>query len=70
MMLAVSEASCDEKKVMASSSSSKSSAENGAHAAVGEPVLAEVEYVLSEDLKDVSNVDSQLEVSILSEVSS
>lgn len=61
MMLAVSEASCDEKKVMASSSSSKSSAENGAHAAVGEPVLAEVEYVLSEDLKDVSNVDSQLE---------
>lgn len=57
IMLAVSEACDDKKKVMESSS-----ATNGADATTGgETVLAEVEYVLSEDLKDLSNVDAQLE---------
>jgi hypothetical protein len=55
MMLAVPEP-CDEK-VMAPSSKESVALPSG-----GEPVQAEVEYVLSEDLKDLDNVECQLQV--------
>ncbi|KAG0622368.1 hypothetical protein M758_3G092300 [Ceratodon purpureus] len=56
MMLAVSEP-CDEKKVMAPSSKESVVALPSG----GEPVQAEVEYVLSEDLKDLTEVDCHLQ---------
>lgn len=59
MMLAVSEP-CDEKRVMAPSSKESVALPSG-----GEPVQAEVEYVLSEDLKDLNDVDCHLQVSVL-----
>ena len=60
MMLAATKP-CDEK-VMAPSSKSSAVVPSG-----DEPVTAEVEYVLSEDLKDLSNVECQLEVSVLAQ---
>lgn len=69
-MLALSKP-CDEK-VMAPTSPAAAAAPppaaTGVDAASGEPVLAEVEYVLSEDLKDLSNLDTQLAVRYLSHI--
>ena len=56
MMLAVS-APCDEKKAVMESSVALPSG--------AEPVQAEVEYLLSEDLKDLHDVDCHLQVSVL-----
>ena len=55
MMLAASQP-CDEKRAVMESVALPSGAE---------PVQAEVEYLLSEDLKDLHDVDCHLQVSVL-----
>lgn len=60
MMLAKSDSSDGEAMATVSKSTSVPAAESS-----GEPVVADVEYVLSEDLKDLSNIDTQLQVSFI-----
>lgn len=55
-MLAKSDSSDGEAMATVSKSTSVPAAESS-----GEPVVADVEYVLSEDLKDLSNIDTQLQ---------